>query len=194
MVVARASAARWAALPLLTSHVGQKVGRFPKAKRAALGKGESVGAGAARKDEPPPEEIPVEQTAEAGALTDEQIAAANLEQKIIHFFQPDLEPFAALLVKERPHPSHPDLGHGCTLVVDPSSRAVQVAHIRAALAEAEHTEEELALDFSLALVQETLLDLRAAGRLPVNVHFVVEGEEEIVERVDLMNLGKGGTP
>ncbi len=128
VVVARASAARWAALPLLTSHVGQKVGRFPKAKRAVLGKGETVGAGAARKDEPPPEEIPVEQTAEAGALTDEQIAAANLEQKIIHFFQPDLEPFAALLVKERPHPSHADLGHGCTLVVDPSSRAVQIAH------------------------------------------------------------------
>ncbi|MFO0588305.1 MAG: Zn-binding domain-containing protein [Polyangiaceae bacterium] len=166
VVVARASAARWAALPLLTSHVGQKVGRFPKAKRVALGKGESVGSGAARKDEPP-EEIPIETTEEApAALTDEQIAAANLEQKIVHFFQPDLEPFAALLVKERPVPSHVDLGHGCTLVVDPSSRNVQIAHIRAALAEAEHTEEELAVDFSHALVKETLAALRAEGSRP----------------------------
>lgn len=163
VVVARASAARFAALPLLVSHAGYKVGRVPKAKRAALGKGETVGAGAARKDEPPPEAPPEGEAPADGALTDEQLAAANLEQKIIHFFQPDLEPFAALLVKERPDPSHPDLRHGCTLVVDPSAQHVQAAHLRAALAEAEHTEEALAADFSAALVAETLAALRSGA-------------------------------
>ncbi|MEZ4314669.1 MAG: hypothetical protein R3F14_42180, partial [Polyangiaceae bacterium] len=54
VVVARASAARYAVLPLLVSHAGYRVGIVPKAKRAALGKGEAVGEGAARKDEPPP--------------------------------------------------------------------------------------------------------------------------------------------
>jgi DEAD/DEAH box helicase domain-containing protein len=163
VVVARASAARFAALPLLVSHVGQRVGRFPKAKRAALGKGETVGAGAARKDEPPPEAPPAEAAPEGGALTDEQIAAAHLEHQIIHFFQPDLEPFAALLVKERPLPTHPDLLHGCALVVDPSAQGVQSAHLRAALAEAECTEEELALDFAPSLVEATLAELRAGA-------------------------------
>lgn len=162
VVVARASAARFAALPLLVSHVGYRVGRVPKAKRAALGKGEKVGAGAARKDEPP-EDPPEAEAPADGALTDEQLAAAQLEQKIIHFFQPDLEPLAALLVKERPLPSHADLRHGCTLVVDPSAQRVQAAHLRAALCEAEHTEEALSADFSAALVAETLAELRAGG-------------------------------
>lgn len=161
VVVARASAARFAALPLLVSHVGYKVGRVPKAKRAALGKGETVGAGAARKDEPPPEAPAPEAPPEGGTLTEEQLAAAHLEHQIIHFFQPDLEPFAALLVKERPAPSHPDLRHGCTLVVDPSAEHVQAAHLRAALSEAEHTEEELTADFSAAVVADTLAELRA---------------------------------
>ena len=162
VVIARASAARFAALPMLLSHVGQRVGRVPKAKRAALGKGETVGAGAARKDAPPKELAPGEVAPADGTLTDEQLAAANLEQKIIHFHQPDLEPFAALLVKERPHPSHPDLRHGCTLVVDPTASFVQAAHLAAALAETEVSEEELAADFSPALVQKTLAELRAS--------------------------------
>ncbi len=163
VVVARASAARFAVLPMLLSHVGHKVGRVPKAKHAALGKGETVGAGAARKEEPPKEIVPGEiQRADDFVLTAEQLAAANLEQKIVHFLQPDLEPFAALLVKERPHPSHADLRHGCTLVVDPTATSVQSVHLTAALAEAELTEEELASDFSPALVQKTLEKLRAS--------------------------------
>jgi ATP-dependent helicase YprA (DUF1998 family) len=163
VVIARASAARYASLPRLISHAGQNVGRVPKAKRAALGKGESVGAGAARKDEPPPEPPAAGEAPEGGALTDEQIAAANLEHKVLHFFQPDLEPFAALLVKERPHPSHADLRHGCTLVVDPMAPLVLAAHFRSALAEAEVTEEQLALDFGAAFVTEGLAELRAAA-------------------------------
>lgn len=162
VVITRASAARYASLPLLVSHVGYRVGRVPKAKRAALGKGEAVGSGAARKDEPPKEATPdAAAGSEGGALTDEQLAAANLEQKIIHFFQPDLEPFAALLVKERPLASHPDLHHGCALVIDPSAERVQAAHLRSALAEAEQTEEDLAADFSAELVARTLAELSA---------------------------------
>lgn len=189
VVVTRASAARFAALPLLVSHVGSKVGRVPKAKRAALGKGEAVGKGAAREDEPPPEAPPQDEAPADGALTEEQLAAANLEQQIIHFFQPDLEPFAALLVKERPRgratmgaahthaaahadaPGHADLQHGCALVVDPAAERVQAAHLRAALAEAERTEEDLAADFSAALVAATLAGLRAGG-----------GEHRLIER------------
>ncbi|MBK8257393.1 MAG: hypothetical protein IPK82_32585 [Polyangiaceae bacterium] len=69
VVVARASAARFPALSLLVSHVGYRVGRVPKAKRAALGKGESVGAGAARKEEEiEPKELQPEAPAD-GTLT-----------------------------------------------------------------------------------------------------------------------------
>ncbi|MBK8257392.1 MAG: DUF1998 domain-containing protein [Polyangiaceae bacterium] len=64
-------------------------------------------------------------------------------------------------MKERPHPSHPDLGHGCTLAIDPSAENVQLAHLRSALSEAEKTEEELNADFSPALVAETLAQLKS---------------------------------
>lgn len=148
VIIARASAARYASLPLLASHLGWRRGVAPKTRIAALGAGEHVGRAAAGKLAPP-EEKKVDGEASADVLvTEEAIAAADLDRKVLLLLQPDLEPFAALLATERPPPSHPDLKLGCALVADPTAARVQRAHLRCALTEGETAEGELARDFS----------------------------------------------
>jgi ATP-dependent helicase YprA (DUF1998 family) len=151
VVVARASAARYAALPLLLSHLGWRAGVVPKTRIAALGAGEHVGRAAAGKIAAAEEKKEGEGAAGEGAegqLTADAIAAADLDRKVLLLWQPDLDPFAALLATERPPPSHQDLKLGCSLVVDPTAASIQRAHLLAALAEAEVPLEELARDFS----------------------------------------------
>lgn len=152
VIIARASAARYAALPLLVSHLGYRGGVTPKARIAALGAGERVGVAAAGKLAPPdPPKEGGDATAEA-AVTEDAIAAADLDRKVLLLLQPDLDPFAALLAIERPRPTHPDLALGCSLVIDPTSARVQEAHLRAALLEAEVPFDDLVRDFSRELV------------------------------------------
>lgn len=169
VVIARTSAARYASLPRLTSHLGFRAGAVPEARVAALGAGERVGAAAAPKA--PEEEAPGEGEEGAagegeGAVTEEQIAATNLERKVLLLWQPDLDPLSALLVKERPHPTHPDLKLGCALVLDPLAERVQRAHLRCALAEVAVEEAELARDFSRGAIDAELAALREAAAPP----------------------------
>ncbi|UQA59045.1 Zn-binding domain-containing protein [Polyangium aurulentum] len=160
VVIARVQADRYASLELLASHLGFRAGTVPEARLASLGAGERVGKAIAPpkpKEEPP---APAPGSEPAGEVSEEALAAADLERKVLLLWQPDLDPFSALLARERPPWKHPDLALGSALVADPLAEAIQRAHLHAALAEGELGEEELSQDFSRTLVESELQRLR----------------------------------
>lgn len=166
VIIARASASRYAALPLLVSHLGFRAGVVPAARVGALGAGERVGRAAAARL-PAPEEEKGEPGGGEGQVTEDAIAAADLDRKVLLLWQPDRDPFAGLLAHERPPPSHPDLKLGCALVADPAAFRVQRAHLRCALAEAEVPVSELTRAFSEGALEAEL------G--PLGVHLEARG-------------------
>lgn len=159
--VVRASAARYAALPLIVSHLGSRAVPVPAARVAALGAGEHVGKGAAPVPPPPP---PVEEGAPGVAANGPPPAPDfnDLDNKVVVLCQPDREPFAELLAHERAQPSHPDLRLGCALVADPLAASIERSHLRCTLAEAEVKMSELERQFSQAVLEGELAALRSA--------------------------------
>lgn len=156
VVIARASASRYAALPLLVSHLGWRAGAVPKTRIASLGAGEQVGVAAAGKIKPPDEEAVAAVVGTEGQVTEEAIAQADLERKVLLFLQPDPEPFASLLITERPALSPADRKLGCALVVDPAADRIQRAHLRCALSESEVAVDELEREFSKNAIEAEL--------------------------------------
>lgn len=156
VVIARASASRYAALPLLVSHLGWRAGTVPKTRIASLGAGEQVGVAAAGKIIPPEEEAAAEGADPNAQVTAEAIAQADFERKVLLFLQPDPEPFAALLTTERPALSPMDRKLGCALVIDPAADRIQRAHLRCALSESEVAVDELEREFSRATLEAEL--------------------------------------
>lgn len=154
VVIARASASRYAALPLLVSHLGWRAGSVPKTRIASLGAGEQVGVAAAGKEIKPEEEAAA--AGLEGQVTEEAIAQADFERKVLLFLQPDPEPFASLLIAERPALSPADRKLGCALVVDPAADHVQRAHLRCALSESEIAVDELEREFSKSILEAEL--------------------------------------
>lgn len=154
VVIARVSASRYAALPLLASHLGWRAGAVPKTRIASLGAGEQVGVAAAGKIKPPEEEAAA--GGAEGQVTEEAIAKADLDRKVLLFLQPDPEPFASLLLAERPALSPADRKLGCTLVVDPAADRIQRAHLRCALSESEVAVDELEREFSRSAIEAEL--------------------------------------
>ena len=95
-------------------------------------------------------------------------------------WQPDNEPLAELLAAERPALDHPDLRRGCSLVAWPKTRAVERAHLRCTLGEAEVTLDELSRVFSRDLLADELRRLRRAGHLVEREHRILNVEKGIV--------------
>ena len=158
VVIARASAARYAALPLLGSHLGFKTVDVLPSNVAALGAGEHVGAAAAPKapepEEPPPEVAP----GEGAPVVAAPPPPTPGSDKVLILWQPDLDPFASLLAKERPPVFHPDLKLGSALVIDPLAEEIQRAHLRCALAEASVEVIDLEREFTQAVLDAELGD------------------------------------
>ncbi len=192
VVVARVRAASYGKTPILAAHVGFRAATIPEARLAALGAGERVGKAIAPPKPEPKEVLPdqPETTQSPGELQAEAIAQADLERKVLVLWQPDPDPFSALLASERPHFRHPDLELGCALVVDPLAESIQRAHLRAALVEASWSEEELFSDFSRPVVEAELARLESASaegsRLVRAVQTVLDpetGERRDVPRI-----------
>ena len=157
VVVARASASSYASLPKMACHVGFDAVAVPKARVAALGAGEHVGVAAApgppKPEEPPP---PIEIDPATGQPLPPPPPPPPPPDQVLVLFQPDLDPFAALLAKERPPVFHPDLEVGCALVADPSAGEVQRAHLACALAEGPAKLDDLRRDFTAEVLASHL--------------------------------------
>ena len=108
VVVARASAALYPALPLLTAHLGHRAVTLPPARVAMLGVGEQVGRGAA----PPPKPAPEPEDAAASDAGDADASVADTDpvgapDSVVVLWQADLDPLSTLLASERVPPAHP---------------------------------------------------------------------------------------
>lgn len=104
----------------------------------------------------------------------------DARQAVGVLWQPDNEPLAELLATERPGLDHPHLCRGCSLVAWPKTRAVERAHLRCTLGEAEVTLDELSRLFSRDLLADELRRLRKAGYLVERERRVLDVEDGIV--------------
>jgi hypothetical protein len=85
-----------------------------------------------------------------------------------------------LLATERPGLDHAHLRRGCSLVAWPKTRAVERAHLRCTLGEAEVTLDELSRLFSRDLLADELRHLRKAGHLVERERRVLDVEDGLV--------------
>lgn len=205
VVIARLRADRYASSPALVEHLGFRAATVPEARMASLGAGERVGKAILPKM-PVPEEKPPEAPEIAQALIEIQgqlnaqgIKAEEVERKILVLWQPDLDPFSALLAHERPPFDHPDLAQGQTIVVDPLAESIQQVHLRAALTEASWTMEELVQDFSRPVVQSAFEALRnpqedKATTLREEKHIVLDAARGLRQEVASYSLTLGEPP
>jgi len=199
VVVARIRAPRYGKAPIAVAHAGFRAATVPEARLAVLGAGEKVGKAIAppapKKDEKPAEEKPQEQA--PGEVSAEALSAADLERKILILWQPDRDPMSALLARERPPFDHPDLALGTALVADPLAEAIQRAHLVAALAEAEWTEEELSSDFSRPVVAAEIARLsnpESPLRLSRRTFTVLDAETGVRREIPLLSLAASASP
>lgn len=148
VVIARANAARWFALPRLISHLGWKGGTVTEARIASLGAGEKVGKGATAKAKEPPPPPEGEQSPMPTEVTAEALAAADLGRQVLVLLHPGQNPLVRLLAMQ---PKFFPMGESkglCSLVIDPCAQNVESAHFRYALSEAEMSRTELEAEFS----------------------------------------------
>lgn len=190
VVIARAGASRWFALPRLVSHLGWRGGGVSKARIASLGAGEQVGKGAVAKVQEPPKapeaggEMPLE-------VTEEALAAASLERQVLVLLHPEQNPLVRLLAM---HPKMLPMGESkalCSMVIDPSAPQIERAHLRHTLAEAELSTEELEADFSRETLESELVRAREnprAARLIERVRQVVDRESGELHRETTLTL------
>lgn len=195
VVVARVRAARYGKTPVVSAHLGFRAATVPEARVAALGAGERVGKAIAppapqkeEEEKDPNAEAPAEAPGEVSA---EAIAQADLERKVLVLWQPDADPFSALLARERPPFDHPDLALGTALVADPLAAGIQRAHLHAALAEAEWCEDELLADFSRPVVMSELARLStddSGAQLVRRSKIVVDPDSGARREVTMLSL------
>jgi len=205
VVITRLRADRYTSSPSLVMHVGFRAATVPDARMASLGAGERVGKAILPKM-PVAEEKPAEQTENAqtppvvqGQLNAEGIVAEEVERKVLILWQPDPDPFSALLAHERPPLDHPDLALGQTIVVDPLADSIQCTHLRAALTEARWTMDELVQDFSRPIVQAQIELLRDGGgqsatTLREEKQIVLDTARGVRQDVSMFSLSLGEAP
>ncbi len=205
VVIARLRADRYISNPSLVMHIGFRAATVPDARMAALGAGERVGKAILPKM-PMTEEKPAEQAENAalppvvqGQLNADGIAAQEVERKVLILWQPDPDPFSALLAQERPPFDHPDLALGQTIVVDPLSDSIQRTHLRAALSEASWSMDDLVQDFSRPIVQAEIECFREGAELSGTTlrekkDIVLDVARGVRQDVSMFSLSLGEAP